>query len=68
MEYAAKQGYHSIIIKAVPGDYLLIDSKQTLSNYGKTAYSTAHLKNPEVSPTKIGQSFRKRTLSFYSLS
>lgn len=48
-EYAAKRGYDSVIIDAVPGDYQLIDSKQTLSHYGKDKYSTTHLKNPEIS-------------------
>lgn len=49
VEYAINKGYHSIIIEAVPGDYQLIDSKQTLSRYGQVKYSTVHLKNPEVS-------------------
>lgn len=49
MEYAISRGYDSIVIEAVPGDYQLIDSKQTLSRYGKVQYSTAHLKNPEIS-------------------
>ena len=48
-EYAADKGYKSVIIEAVPGDYQLIDSDRTLAQYGKTKYSTAHLKNPEVS-------------------
>ena len=49
MEYAVSKGYDSVIIEAIPGDYQLIDSEQTLSPYGKVKYSTAHLKNPEVS-------------------
>lgn len=49
MEYAVSKGYDSIIIEAVPGDYQLINSEQTLSRYGKAKYSTTHLKNPEVS-------------------
>lgn len=49
IEYAINKGYDSIIIEAIPGDYQLIDSEQTLSRYGKIKYSTAHLKNPEVS-------------------
>lgn len=49
MEYAISKGYDSIIIEAIPGDYQLIDSKQTLSRYGKVKYSTTHLKNPEAS-------------------
>lgn len=49
MEYALNKGYASVVIEAVPGDYQLIDSEQTLSSYGKVKYSTAHLKNPEVS-------------------
>lgn len=49
MEYAISKGYDSIIIETVPGDYQLIDSEKTLSRYGKAKYSSAHLKNPEVS-------------------
>lgn len=48
-EYAISKGFDSIIIEAVPGDYQLIDSKKTLSLYGKAKYSSAHLKNPEIS-------------------
>lgn len=48
-EYARGKGYDSIVIEAISGDYQLIDSKQTLSSFGKDKYSTAHLKNPEVS-------------------
>lgn len=47
--YAAAKGYHSDIIEAVPGDYELIDFAQGLVKYGKTKYTSAHLKNPEVS-------------------
>jgi hypothetical protein len=49
MDYAISKGYDSVIIEAVPGDYQLIDSEKTLSLYGKSKYSSAHLKNPEVS-------------------
>jgi hypothetical protein len=49
MEYAVSKGYDSVIIEAIPGDYQLINSEQTLSRFGKTKYSTTHLKNPEVS-------------------
>lgn len=49
MDYAISKGYDSIIIETVPGDYQLIDSEKTLSRYGKAKYSSAHLKNPEVS-------------------
>ncbi len=48
-EYAMTKGYHSLIIEAIPEDYQWIDPKKTLSKYGKEKYSSAHLKNPEVS-------------------
>jgi hypothetical protein len=48
-EYANAKGYTSIIVEAVPGDYQLIHPEQTLCRYGKNKYSSAHLKNPEVS-------------------
>lgn len=48
-EYAEDKGYKSVIIEAVSGDYQFIDSESTLAPYGKIKYSTAHLKNPEVS-------------------
>lgn len=48
-EYASAKGYTSIVMEAVPGDYQWIDSKQTLSKYGRVKYSTVHLKNPELS-------------------
>lgn len=47
-DYAISKGYDSIIIEAVPGDYQLINAEQTLSPYGKSQYSTTHLKNPEM--------------------
>lgn len=49
VEYAAAKGYNSVVIEAVPGDYQLIDSEANLSKYGKTKYSSIHLKNPEIS-------------------
>lgn len=49
IEYAISQGYDSVEIEAVPGDYQLIDAEQSLLRYGKAKYSTVHLKNPEVS-------------------
>jgi len=49
VEYAADKGYNSVVIETVPGDYQLINSQQTLAQYGKVKYSTVHLKNPEVS-------------------
>ncbi|MBA3723196.1 MAG: hypothetical protein H0W88_12460 [Parachlamydiaceae bacterium] len=49
MEYALTKGYDSIVIEAVSGDYQQINSEQTLSKFGKTKYTSAHLKNPEVS-------------------
>jgi len=48
-EYAIARGYDAITIEVIPGDYQLIDSSQTLSQYGKTKYSSVHLKNPEAS-------------------
>lgn len=48
-EYAKRKGYNAVIIEAVPGDYQLLDACQILAPYGKTHYSTLHLKNPEVS-------------------
>lgn len=48
-EYARSKGYDSIIIEALSGDYESIDLQQPLSRYGKTKYSSMHLKNPEIS-------------------
>jgi len=48
-QYAQQQGYDQVVIEAVPGDYLWLDAKQTLAQYGKDRYSTVHLKNPEFS-------------------
>lgn len=48
-EYAASKSYVSVVIEAVPGNYQLVDFQKALSQYGKVRYSTAHLKNPEVS-------------------
>jgi hypothetical protein len=48
-EYAKNRGYSSLVIEAVPGDYTLIHSDETLSKYGKAKYTSVHLKNPEVS-------------------
>ena len=48
-EYATIMGYDSIIIEALPGDYQFLNSEKNLSKYGKTKYSSVHLKNPEAS-------------------
>lgn len=48
-DYAISKGYDSVIIEVIPGDYQYIDAKKTLSAYGKTKYTSIHLKNPELS-------------------
>ncbi len=48
-EYASSKGYHSVVIEAVPGDYQFLSARELLFPYGKTLYSSIHLKNPEVS-------------------
>ncbi len=48
-EYAKNRGYSQITIEVVAGDYQKIDPIATLGPYGKNRYSSAHLKNPEVS-------------------
>lgn len=48
-KYAEQKGYSSVIIDSVPGDYQNINSRKTLSKYGRKKYDSLHLKNPEIS-------------------
>jgi hypothetical protein len=47
-EYVSAKGYEDIIVEAIPGDYTKISPRDTLKNYGKFLYDSAHLKNPEI--------------------
>jgi len=58
-DYARKNGYSQIIIEAIPGDYLAIDSQQTLAPYHLAVYDSVHLKNPEVSFFNYGMEGNK---------
>ncbi len=46
--YATAQGYNSVTIATVAGDYTQLNPAVTLSAYGVTRYDSVHLKHPEV--------------------
>lgn len=48
-DYASQKGYDSITIEPLSGDYQLIHAPAALAKYGRKQYTSAHLKNPEVS-------------------
>jgi hypothetical protein len=53
-EYVSSKGYEDIIVEAIPGDYTKLSPRDTLKNYGKFLYDSAHLKNPEITFYNFG--------------
>ena len=48
-QYVSDRGYNSVIIEPVVGNYTAVNMTAPLAKYGRTAYDSVHLKNPEVS-------------------
>lgn len=72
--YALKQGYLSVVIESVPGDYELLRPVEILARYNQVQYDSVHLKNPEdtfsyckIDGEKISTTSQKVTQSLFLL-
>lgn len=43
------QDYRNVVVEPVIGNYIAVNMTEPLAKYGRAAYDSVHLKNPEVS-------------------